>query len=201
MELPSRDGALIQRVYRGTAAEEAGLERGDVIVEFDGHRIFDDSDLIERILDRNPDDRVSIVVRRDGKDMELTAVLGSRHDRADWDDDDSSWGHFLGRLLGSDSGRRSGPMLGVHVMEMNRQLADYFEASDGGILITKVTRNSPAERAGIQAGDVIVEVDGSRIYETGDISDALYDRWGETVAVSVMRKARLVNLDAALDEG
>lgn len=66
---------------------------------------------------------------------------------------------------------RSRGFLGVETMEVNPQLAEYFGAkSDHGVLITWVVEDSPAEKAGLRAGDIILEVDGEEIEDSGDLS-------------------------------
>lgn len=195
LDLDRRDGALIERVYHDTAADEAGLKKGDVIVEFDGERVFDDSDLGDMIRDHDSGDEVTIEIIRDGKRKTLQATLGSQEDRT-----------FSGVLSGLGQGIFSDPdsdapmafsfgstwrrpQLGVNIMELNSQLAEYFEVEDQrGVLVTRVARRSAAADAGIEAGDVIVEVAGERVVRSGDISDALEGRWGEDVVVEVVRK-------------
>jgi serine protease Do len=203
MGLPSRNGALIEKVYEGTSAEAAGIQRDDVIVEFGGSPVFDDSDLTDLIDDQLPGDRVTIVVVRDGEKHTLNAELGSREDlEREYDSQQPSWARFLENLFGSGSrSHRGGPMLGVHIMEMGDQLAEHFGVEEeGGILITEVLRDTAAEAAGIRAGDVVVDVAGDRIRGSGDISDALEDLWGETITVTVVRDRKPVELRATLEE-
>ncbi|MGD8377904.1 MAG: PDZ domain-containing protein [Acidobacteriota bacterium] len=194
--LASADGALIERVYDGTAAESAGLRRDDILIEFAGETVFDDDDLTRLIRSQRPGDSVEMVVLRDGERLTLHAELGSR---ADYEDAaPSGWAAALESFFG---GGRDHPRLGVHVMELNAQLAEYFEVSDQrGVLITQVVRRSPAEEAGIHAGDVVTRVAGSRVYGTGDISDALEGRAGELVTVSLVRKGRPMELQVQLED-
>ncbi len=188
LDMDRRDGALIQHVYRDTAADEAGLKKGDVIIEFDGERVFDDSDLGEMIRDHDAGDKVSIGILRDGKEKTLDATLGSLDD---WREDDGALSFSVPSVVGSGSwgwGVNRRPQIGVNVMDLNSQLAEYFDASDErGVLVTRVIRRSPADRAGIKAGDVIVSAAGERVVQTGDISNALEGRWGESIDVEVIR--------------
>ncbi len=190
LDMDRRDGALIQQVYHDTAAEEAGLKKGDVIIEFDGERVFDDDDLGEMIRDHDAGDKVSIGIIRDGKEKTLDATLGSLDD---WREDDGalSFSAPMPPIVGSGSwgwGVNRRPQIGVNVMDLNSQLAEYFNVSDErGVLVTRVTRRSPAEKAGIQAGDVIIRAAGERVVQSGDISNALEGRWGESIDVEVIR--------------
>jgi serine protease Do len=201
--LTSRDGAILHAVYSGTAADAAGLREGDVLLTFGGEKIFDDRDLTEMIHRREPGDAVSITLIRDGEKMTVEAVLGTRGDmEGEYGED--SWGRFwdgVSSLFGGHSGHRSGPRLGVYVDEMGEQMAEYFEVEEGeGVLLTQIMRNSPAEDAGLRAGDVVIQVDDSNIRRTGDISRALRNQWGETVQVSVIRKGDRLVIPVTLEE-
>lgn len=201
--LSSRDGAILHRVYSGTAADSAGLKSGDILLTFAGEKIFDDRDLTDLIHDRDPGDRVSITLIRDGESMTVEAVMGTRED-LEWEREEDGWSRFwdgIGNLFGHHSSGRSGPRLGVYVEEMEDQMADYFEAGDdGGILLTRIIRNSPAQDAGLLAGDVVIRVDDSNIRDTGDISRALRGKWGETVPVTVIRKGDHLEIQVVLEQ-
>jgi serine protease Do len=200
LALDSRDGALITQVYDNTAADDAGLRKGDVILRFDGEDVFDDDDLGEMIRDHSAGDDVTLNIIRDGKRMRLEATLGSSGD----------WRGAFGGLsvFSSGDGNYSytvggnwRPQLGVHIMELNSQLAEYFEVEDQrGVLVTRVVRRSPAEEGGLQAGDVIVRVAGDRVVGQGDISDALEGRWGDSVEVEVVRKGSRRELTVELED-
>ena len=199
LDLDRRDGALIQQVYNDTAADEAGLKKGDVIIEFDGERVFDNNDLGEMIRDHDADDKVSIGIIRDGKEKTLHATLGS----LDGWRDDGALSFSVPSVVGSGSwgwGVNRRPQIGVNVMDLNSQLAEYFHVSEErGVLVTRVMRRSPADKAGIKAGDVIVSAGGERVMQTGDISNALEGRWGESIDVEVIRNGSRRELKVDLD--
>ncbi|MCX7641953.1 MAG: trypsin-like peptidase domain-containing protein [Elusimicrobiales bacterium] len=71
-------GGIINKVYKDSPAEKAGLKRGDIVVSIDGGEVEDDEDLVLRIYYRNPGDKVEIKYVRDGKEYATTAVLGAR---------------------------------------------------------------------------------------------------------------------------
>lgn len=196
LALASRDGALVDEVYEGTAAATAGLKEDDLIVEFGGEKVLDDSDLTELIRARHPNDKVSIVVVR-GKDRKtLNATLGRPED---FDDHEQpSWTRVIEHLFGDDDGDR--PKLGVNIMDLNSQLATYFGVADGeGVLITRVATNSAAERGGLLAGDVVTRVEGRRVSAAGDIGSALPDKPGATTTVEIVRKGTRKEMKITLD--
>ena len=71
------DGARVQEVTPGGPSEAAGLEAGDIIVEFDGQPVTDATALIVDIRSKQPGDEVSLTVQRDGSTQDLTLTLGS----------------------------------------------------------------------------------------------------------------------------
>jgi len=77
-DLPNAEGALINRVEPESPAADAGIRRGDVIVELDRHPIGDSSDLISQVRDLEPGAKVPVVVLRNGTRKSLTVTLGKR---------------------------------------------------------------------------------------------------------------------------
>ena len=91
----------------------------------------------------------------------------------------------------------NGRRMGVTTVQLTKQLADYFGTSDGkGVLITGVSDDSPAAKAGIKAGDVITSVDGEAIEGPGDLSRAINKNKEGDVSVVLVRdkKQRTIKL-------
>jgi serine protease Do len=83
----------------------------------------------------------------------------------------------------------TGRRIGVTTTQLTDQLADYFGVSrDGGVLVTSVTENSPAAKAGIKAGDVITEVDGEKIENAVELSRAISRKQDGDVTLTVTRE-------------
>jgi serine protease Do len=81
-EIDVDEGAFVTEVVSGSAADDAGLEEGDVIVEIDGDDVSESSQVREHILDKEPGDEVEITVVRRGDEKTVTATLGERGDRS-----------------------------------------------------------------------------------------------------------------------
>ncbi len=92
--------------------------------------------------------------------------------------------------------------LGAQVMDLTDDLRDFFGApKDAGILVSKVTPDSPAAKAGVRVGDVIVEVAGQPIDGPWQVITALADKnQGDQVSVVVIRAKKRVKLSATLDD-
>ena len=89
--------------------------------------------------------------------------------------------------------------LGVQLNDLTPELAEYFGAKDGGVLVARVTPDSPAAKAGLKVGDVITSVDGDRVRGTDDLVDELRDKDGE-VTIGIVRDKGETNVKATLDE-
>lgn len=91
--------------------------------------------------------------------------------------------------------------LGVRVESLNEQLGEYFGAPNGkGALVMEVVKDTPAEKAGIKAGDVITKVGSKRVEDASDLIDALRDAGEGDVAVTVLRRGSSRSLTAKLEK-
>ncbi len=106
---------------------------------------------------------------------------------------DGNWGSGQGFGSGFGNGvlvYGRTPTIGIHTENLNGQLGSYFGAPDGeGILVTDVLPGTPAEKAGVKAGDVITKVDGDRVKTVGEMQSKLREkRDKKTVPLTVIRR-------------
>lgn len=100
------------------------------------------------------------------------------------------------RVMAAGKGR-----LGVRIEALNDDLASALGASGSkGVLVLEVLRRTPAEEAGLRAGDVITAVDGAAVYDGDDLVKALAEKKG-TVSLSVIRKGDRRTVQATLEDG
>lgn len=79
--------------------------------------------------------------------------------------------------------------IGVSTMQLTKQLADYFGVAEGtGVLVTAVTEDGPAAKAGVKAGDVITAVDGEKVDGSGDLTRTINKKKDGDVTLTVIRK-------------
>jgi S1-C subfamily serine protease len=88
--------------------------------------------------------------------------------------------------------------LGVQLNELTPQLAEYFGAKDGGVLVSHVTPDSAAAKAGLRAGDVITSIDGDRVRRSEDLIDDLREKEGD-VTVGILRDKQESSVKATLE--
>ncbi len=139
-------GALVASVAKGSPAERAGVEVGDVIVAFDGSPVGKSSDLSLVVARTEVGRVVDLAVVRKGRRVTLSAEIGRLgEDEAAVVVEEGSELGLTVRDLAGESARRRG----------NRERE--------GVVVTAVESGSPAEQAGIRVGDVILEIDRKRI--------------------------------------
>lgn len=210
--LTKEEGALVQDVEKDSPAAEAGLLKGDVIAGYAGFPVFSAAQLARLVAETPVGRRVEIDVLRSGKRLNLEARIGKRsaeefYPRFSINRDEEflirpegwqsgPW-NFLPRFLQSDSER---PRLGVSIVELTDQLAEkYGLKGKEGALVTSVRAGSPAEKAGLKAGDVITEINGRSVDSAEAISRALGRSEGREVEVKIYRDRQPMTLRVQLE--
>ncbi|MEZ5346418.1 MAG: PDZ domain-containing protein [Pyrinomonadaceae bacterium] len=110
----------------------------------------------------------------------------------------------FGTATGNALFRISSRTIGVNVTQLTDQLGDYFGISDGkGLLVSSVGKDSPAEKAGLKAGDVITEIDGKKVERTYDMIHSLGLKNEGDVTLTVVRdkKSRTVKVTPDKSKG
>ncbi|MBN1885281.1 MAG: PDZ domain-containing protein [Candidatus Krumholzibacteriota bacterium] len=207
-DYPKRDGVLVTGIIENSPAEKAGIEKGDIVYSFNGEEVEDGGHLVNLIAEREPGDEVPIVFYRDGKKHEIDLELGRRTQTArTWDEADVDLKiaelapHFErigGRCRVMVGG--AGPGIGVKLHGLGKDLAGYFDV-DGGALVLDVVEDSPAEKAGIKAGDVIVMIGDDEIGNPEDVIGILSDfEAGDDVGLTIVRKGRKEKVTVEIGE-
>jgi serine protease Do len=197
LDLPEDGGALVNSVVEGSPAAEAGLKRRDFIARFDGEDVDGPRHLGDLVRSAAPGDRVDVALVRDGETIAVSVTLGARPES---DDRRRSWAGRRGFPLEFFPGPRA--KLGARVVDLGAQMAEFLGTPETeGVLVLEVEDDTPAESAGLSAGDVITHVDGDEILDTSDLIAALEEaEEGETVRLSVVRKGEEVELEAEIEE-
>ena len=212
------DGVLVSRVRDDSPADQAGIRKGDIIVSLNSRTMRSPDELTSTIQKSKVGQNVSVAIWRNGERRSMSVRLAERPDdlgRSNSNDDDM--GDMPRRME-----RQFGPMmrwhddgnhafmfrsmgrgrLGVRVEGLNSDLGSYFNKSDGkGAVILEVLKDTPAERAGLKAGDVITEIGDRDIDSSDDVVQALSDAPKGTVSITVLRRGQTRKVSADLDAG
>jgi len=205
-------GYGVTQVMKDSPADKAGLRKDDVILRIDGENVSSVRKLNRLVSELAPDQSVKLSFSRGGAEQEVTATIGKHPNRSfagsvfpngtkvwRWDRDNMKPFKFefppLGEsynLLDKDNDSAiilgNSRRIGVSTMELSKQLADYFGITGGqGVLVTSVTADGPAAKAGVKAGDVITAVDGEAVDSPGDIARAINRKKEGEVTLTIIR--------------
>ena len=221
-------GVAIEKVSENSPAAQAGLQTGDVIIRINGEEVTSARKLTRLISEIASDHQAEVIVLRNGSEKKLIATIAKRPmtepqqtvlDQLyglpgipefppntpkvipfprggiivpDGDDDDRIF-----RVFRNDSRQ-----IGVGITPLNKQLGDYFGIADGkGILINNVTENSAAAKAGLKAGDVIVEADGKTVANQIDLIRTINEKKeGEAVTLTIIRNKNRQTIEVTPEE-
>lgn len=155
LDVEARKGVVITNVLEGSAAAKAGLKAGDVVRSVDGQPVNRASDLRNKVGLSPVGEKISLGILRDGKERRVTAVINESSQKAG--DGDAVSSHLKGAAMRD---LRQGEL--SHV--------------DRGVLVENVERNSPAWRAGLRGGDVIINANRKDVKSMDELRKAVDDK-------------------------
>jgi serine protease Do len=157
LKLKDRQGALVSQVIPGDPADKGGIRTGDIIIAIAGRPIQDSHELL-RIVAALPVGKTVVVrIIRNGQEKNLEIVAGERKD-----------------LREVASSGKPVDQMGMTMQEITPEMARNLGLQEkGGIVITKVHPNSPADEAGLKGGDIILNVNRIKILGMKDLTDEL----------------------------
>lgn len=208
--LSSVRGVGVEKVLENSPAATGGLQNNDVIIRFDGETVESIAKLSRLISEVAPDHQAKITVLRGGSEIELNVTMGKR-DFAPFRNSVriEGLGNFpqMQRLPATPlppmsplppSAQTDGNVfiwrggasrqIGIGVTELTKQLSDYFGIAGGaGVLISNARDDSPAAKAGLKAGDIIIEADGKQVKGQTDLIRAINDKKDGDVTLTIIR--------------
>jgi serine protease Do len=178
--LKSTRGALIADVVPKSPADEAGLKPGDVVTALNGKPVLDNNQLTRDVGVVPPGQAVKLDIIHEGKEKSVSVKLATRPDESE-------------QAPRSDKGggeKEGGDVLGLSVEDLTPQLARraHVDASAKGAVVIDVAPDSPAGEAGLDAGDLVVEVNRQPVASAADYRKATKGlKKGDTALVRVKR--------------
>ena len=175
-------GVIVNLVSPGSAAEKAGIRRGDVIVAFNGTPVTDSNSLRNKVAGTQPGTQVNLTILREGREQQVSATLGELVAKTDRGDEQSGQG---GDSTNSDTGK-----LGIGVEPLTPEIASQLELPSGtqGLVVRDVDPAGPAAEAGIRRGDVIEQVNNQPVRSAADLRAALQRSGSRPVLLLVNRR-------------
>lgn len=200
LKVPNANGVEVKRVDRESPAAKAGVKLGDVIFELDGKPIESGESFMQAIAGEPAGAKIALSVWREGVKVPLTAVIESRPAMA-----------FaappmplappeppaLPMLRQGPNPTGYAPMVGIEGVEVTDQIAQYFGVK-GGVLVWAVMPHSPADRAGLKAGDVVTKVNGTPVMNPREVSGTIRSSGRKSISFMVVRDKKEVTLEVEL---
>ncbi len=190
LDRAEEDGVLIRQVEEDSPAADAGLKPGDILTAIDGETLSSPGDVRKAIRGHAAGETAEIRYLRDGDARTAKVELGEAPDRF-WAME--SFGRRGPRELGKQgrawarelrfAGERG--YFGVMAQPVSGDLAEYFGVEGGGALVAEIVEDSPAEKLGLKAGDVITSVAGEPVEGPDDLRRVIR-RFEEPESVEVV---------------
>lgn len=173
-------GALINEVFDDSPADKAGIQPGDIVISYDGNAVDSIEELPPMVGQSEVGETVKLVVVRDRKEKTLKVTIGRLEDEQ--------------QVAEASKAASKGPeieRLGIIVGELTDAQRKQLELPDSGVVVRRVQQGSPAAKAGLQAGDVILRFAGKKVdteEQLSKLTEAVPD--GRSVPALVLRNGR-----------
>ncbi len=204
-------GAKVRSVESDSPAGKAGVKEGDVIVRFDGEAVRSAAQLARLVRETPPGRSLPVEVLRDGASQKLTVTVGER-EMPLFGGGGFPQMHGFQMQVPPPSGepglQRFWHMappapehhrLGIEFIDMGEQLAAAYKlAAKDGVLVVSVDEGSPAAKAGIEAGDVVLAFAGHAVENGHDLRQQVKEAGAGAVKVKVQRDGKPLELEATL---
>ena len=215
LNLSEDRGVEVARVEEDSPAAKAGVKQGDVILEYNGEKVEGVEAFIRQVRETPPGHQVKMTVWRNGTTENLTVTVGARRNMVI----ETPSGPVtlpaippippippIAPIPSVDIPRFEmswqSPIIGIEGESLmpQGQLADFFGVQDG-VLVKSVIKNSPAEKAGLKAGDVITKVDDAKVTSPHEITSALRsDRTKTAFTLTVVRNKKEMTLSVTIPD-
>jgi len=222
LKLKEAHGAEIMLVDHDAPAGKAGLREHDVVLQMNGQTVVGGDQLRRMLHDCPPGTGVTLIVSHDGLLRTVSTQMANREEveRQAWEqhltvpepapsDNAADYAptpaspappavhggnSFIGNLLMNPS------YTGAMLETMSTQLADFFGVSSGiGLLVRSVETNSPADRAGMRAGDVVLQANARPVATSADWAKAVKNSHGHPLTIVVLRDKKQQTLTLTPD--
>jgi Do/DeqQ family serine protease len=188
LDLKETKGVIVSNVKQGSAADKAGVKRGDIITAINGEAIEDGNVLRNKVAGTAPGTEIKLTISRDGNPQELTAVLDEF--------DTASAGPASQE--GDTTPEKQSPngKLGLSLQPLTPQAAKQLgiEGEVTGLVVTDIDPDGPAAEAGIARGDVILEINRQAVSSADQVQAALERSGQRPVLLLINRKGQTIYL-------
>lgn len=196
LQLKEQRGVEVTRVEEGSPAVKAGIAVGDILLEFNGQKLESKEQLGRMVRETPVGRKVKILLFRNGTEKAVMVVIGVRKiagievPQGAWNFEMPEMPSFAIPDVPSPYLSWRSNVLGIEFEEIGSQLAEYFGVKEG-VLIRAVMKDSPGEKAGLKAGDVITRVAEKPVKNPREITNIVRgEKDKTTIAIGFVRERR-----------
>ena len=215
-------------IEKESPAELAKLKEGDLVLKIEGEEVTSTKMLAKEIRKRKPGKTITLKIERNGKEMDVKVKLGEYSEKYVRIELESKFPRLfiapkppkppgipkLAKLRKLPTppkppepklfswGLEHRKYIGIYLEEINRELSEYFGVKEGrGLLVAKITKDSPAEKAGLKVGDVIIKADGIRTEQARDLTGVIQDKEkGKRIKLELLRNRKARSVEVEIEE-
>ena len=215
-------------IEKESPAELAKLKEGDIVLKIEREEVTSTKMLAKEIRKRKPGKTVTLKIERNGKEIDVKVKLGEYSEKNVRIELESKFPRLfivpkppkpplvpklpeLRKLPKPPEppeprifswGLEHRKYIGIYLEEINRELSEYFGVKEGrGLLVAKITKDSPAEKAGLKVGDVIIKADGIRTERARDLTGVIQDKEkGGRIKLELLRNKKVRSVEVEIEE-
>jgi len=212
LKLPAVRGVVVDDVEPDSPAAKAGIKEKDVITQYDGQLVEGTVQFRRLIRETPPGRSVTLEISRGGLTQNISVVLGDRSDvsvrkmKGKMRNFGGAYSFSMPNVeefpdMPEVMDMRT-PILGINAEDLTGQLGSYFGApNNAGVLVREVRPGTPAEKAGLKAGDVIIKIEGKEVRTLADLRAQLRDKSNQaTVNVGILRKGSEIAITVPIEK-
>ena len=215
-------------IEKESPAELAKLKEEDMVLKIEGEEVTSTKMLAKEIRKRKPGKTITLKIERNGKEIDVKVKLGEYSEKNVRIELESKFPRLffapkppkpplvpklraLRKLPKPPEppepkifswGLEHRKYIGIYLEEINRELSEYFGVKEGrGLLVAKITKDSPAEKAGLKVGDVIIKADGIRTERARDLTGVIQDKEkGKRIKLELLRNKKVKSIEVEIEE-
>ena len=212
LKLPAVRGVVVDDVEPDSPAAKAGIKEKDVVTQYDGQLVEGTVQFRRLIRETPPGRSVTLEISRGGLTQNISVVLGDRSDvsvrkmKGKMRNFGGAYSFSMPNVeefpdMPEVMDMRT-PILGINAEDLTGQLGSYFGApNNAGVLVREVRPGTPAEKAGLKAGDVIIKIESKEVRTLADLRAQLRDKSNQaTVNVGILRKGSEIAITVPIEK-
>jgi serine protease Do len=212
LKLPAARGVIVDDVEPDSPAANAGIKEKDVITQYDGQPVEGTVQFRRLIRETPPGRSVTLEISRGGSTQSISVQLGDRSAyfekkmKGKMRDFGGAYSFSMPKVEEfpdmPDVMDTRTPVLGINAEDLTGQLGSYFGApNNAGVLVREVRPGTPADKAGLKAGDVIIKIEGKEVRTLADLRAQLREKSNQSsVSMGVLRKGSEIAVTVPIEK-